>query len=328
MDAANHSLAKKTWQSYGTAIKHLETCQLEAGRRFTFPLKESDTILFTSWLLVRRGVRAATVDSYLSAIRQVHMIKGVTVPNLWPEIVKSVLKGGKNRDIIKDRTEGKRARLPVTINMLKLIKKKLANENMLVSSKRLIWLTCSLNFFGCFRVHETLARLEQSFDPAFTLLYKDLELKEINIEGKPEKVLQLHIKSPKEDRIGASSYVDVYETGGLLCPVRAYLKWIETGPPCDPEMPALRHKDGRPLTGRKLNEFLRKCLEDVIPYEEGFVSSHSFRSGMASLMANLGYTDSQIKAIGRWSSRAFEDYIKLPRRKRSEMAKDIGARGW
>ena len=41
-------------------------------------------------------------------------------------------------------------------------------------------------------------------------------------------------------------------------------------------------------------------------------------------MGKMGYTDAEIKAVGRWSSNAFETYMKLPRTKRSKMARDIG----
>ena len=325
---ANHSLAKKTWQSYKTAIKHLETCQQETGVALTLPLQEKDVLLFTSWLTVRRGVRAATADCYLSAIRQAHMTRGINPPNLRSELVKSVLKGGRNENTIADRTEGRPTRLPVTISMMKLIKAELAASNHSYMDKRLIWMVCSINFYGCFRVHETLARSETSFDPAFTLLAGDVEHKSVLASGRKEQLIQLRLKSPKEDRVGRMTYIDVYETGGLLCPVKAYLKWRDTNPPMDKDLPAFRLGNGVPLTGRKLNAELKKCLSKHIPYEMGSVTSHSFRSGMASLMGELGYSDLEIQAMGRWSSSAFESYIKLPRKKRSDMARDIGRRGW
>ena len=46
-----------------------------------------------------------------------------------------------------------------------------------------------------------------------------------------------------------------------------------------------------------------------------------FRAGAASAMAALGYGDEDIQAVGRWSSRAFLKYIKLPRTRRAEVAK-------
>ena len=41
------------------------------------------------------------------------------------------------------------------------------------------------------------------------------------------------------------------------------------------------------------------------------------------MMAAIGYSDDDIKAVGRWSSRAFMEYIKLPRTQRAEIARKI-----
>ena len=324
-ETANFALAKSTWSTYRTVFKHLQTCMEDSDRQVVLPLSEADVLTFTSWLLVKRGVRGATVDAYLSALRQVHLVKGVEPPKARPEIVKMIVTGAKHRDAAADRTTGRPIRLPVTVDMLNLIKLKLSEMKIPMQRKRLYWAVCALNFFGGFRVHETLSRCESQFDPAFCLLGRDIELRQITVGDKHEEIIQLKLKSPKEDRVGAGcTFVDVYTTGGLLCPVRAFKKWMLTGPPADPDLPAFREEDGVPLTGRKLNKILRGCLEDSIPYDTGFVTSHSFRSGIASLMGQLGYTDDQIKAIGRWSSAAIERYLKLPRTKRAAMAKEIG----
>jgi hypothetical protein len=55
----------------------------------------------------------------------------------------------------------------------------------------------------------------------------------------------------------------------------------------------------------------------------GKFTTHSFRIGLASELARLGCTDEEIKEAGRWSSRAFESYIKLKRTKRGNAAQII-----
>ncbi len=49
--------------------------------------------------------------------------------------------------------------------------------------------------------------------------------------------------------------------------------------------------------------------------------THSFRIGTASMLGALGFSDEEVKAVGRWSSRAFEEYMLLPRTKWMQMAK-------
>ena len=39
------------------------------------------------------------------------------------------------------------------------------------------------------------------------------------------------------------------------------------------------------------------------------------------MMGTLGFSVEDIKAVGRWNSRAFLEYVKLPRTRRAEIAK-------
>ena len=71
-----------------------------------------------------------------------------------------------------------------------------------------------------------------------------------------------------------------------------------------------------------MRDRLKGEVEDI----EKLFSSHSFRAGAASMMAAIGYSDDDIKAVGRWSSRAFMEYIKLPRTQRAEIARKINRR--
>ena len=67
---------------------------------------------------------------------------------------------------------------------------------------------------------------------------------------------------------------------------------------------------------------LTEGLEKLVP--GGIIKSHSFRSGVASEMARRGQKSEEIKGIGRWSSEAYLNYVKLPQTRRAEMAMTIG----
>ena len=95
--------------------------------------------------------------------------------------------------------ENKPERIPVTIDMLKMIKLELGDMEISLAQKRLIWAVCTLNFFGGFRVSETLSKAEGYFDPCFTLLRRDIRIKQIKIGKETEKIFQVRLKSPKED---------------------------------------------------------------------------------------------------------------------------------
>ena len=67
------------------------------------------------------------------------------------------------------------------------------------------------------------------------------------------------------------------------------------------------------MTGWTLNKFLRDYLEGETDNLGAKVSSHSFRAGLATSLARLGYGEEVIKNIGRWKSQAYNLYVKRGR---------------
>ena len=278
-------------------------------------------LAFVHWLAFRRGSKASTIDTYLSGIRQLHVERGLPTDNIRTDRVKTILKGLKNKNLAEDRKEGVEKRKPITTDILLVLKGKLAEADMNGRDQRLVWTVSSILFHGAFRVHELLCKKQSSFDPDFTLLGRDVKL----VTQGGREVLQLRIKAPKEQKVGKDVIVDVYSTDSELCPVRAFKKWIKVKGKED-ELPLFRFSSGIPLTGKKFNEVVRDRLKGEVEDIEKLFSSHSFRAGAASMMAAIGYSDDDIKAVGRWSSRAFMEYIKLPRTQRAEIARKINRR--
>ena len=323
---ANHSLAVSTWSSYNTAARMLQKCELETGSSMGFPLAESQVLIFIAWM-IERGLAASTMDSYLAGIRQTHLASGENLPLLRTPLIKQILEGKKHLDSIDKRLHLKPVRLPVTPDVMKLLKGEIKDSGLDPELKLLLWSVATLAFSGAFRIHELLARKESSFDPIFTLLSTDLSLKTLRINKDEVQILQVRIKSEKADRVGADTIVDVYQSGGPLCPVKAFNKWNLLRKNWGDELPAFMDRSGKPLTGAKLNTYLKKFLGKYFDYKKGGISCHSFRAGITSLVANLGFAEQEIQALGRWSSQAYNAYIKLPRTRRLEMARKIGGLG-
>ena len=314
----SYGLAKGTWSSYKTAERLLIQCCEEKDIEKKLPLEENTVLAFVHWLAFRRGSKASTIDTYLSGIRQLHVERGLPTDNIRTDRVKTILKGLKNKNLAEDRKEGVEKRKPITTDILLVLKGKLAEADMNGRDQRLVWTVSSILFHGAFRVHELLCKKQSSFDPDFTLLGRDVKL----VTQGGREVLQLRIKAPKEQKVGKDVIVDVYSTDSELCPVRAFKKWIKVKGKED-ELPLFRFSSGIPLTGKKFNEVVRDRLKGEVENIEKLFSSHSFRAGAASMMAAIGYSDDDIKAVGRWSSRAFMEYIKLPRTQRAEIARKI-----
>ena len=80
--AATYSESKESWSSNVTVQKHLISCQ----RELNIHLQWAPMLVFLAWL-IRRNLKANTINSYMSALRTIHLTKGVDSPALRPPIV-------------------------------------------------------------------------------------------------------------------------------------------------------------------------------------------------------------------------------------------------
>ena len=110
----NHAIARNTWSSYGSGFKKLEKFAEETGTRISLPMTERDTLAFSAWVL-NSGVSAATLDTYLSSLRMLHLTRGTNPPQLRTELVSTALKGKKNIDMIKKRNGATNSRPSQTL---------------------------------------------------------------------------------------------------------------------------------------------------------------------------------------------------------------------
>ena len=138
----------------------------------------------------------------------------------------------------------------------------------------------------------------------------------ISVDGEIREVIMVKIKNPKEGR-GRSVTVELFENKSFWCPVAAYKKLILAwGSRPKGSVPFSSGSSGKLLTGRRFNEILHTISHSRGLSLGGVFKSHSFRSGIPSLMARAGYPDHEIKRQGRWRSDAFLRYCKLGRASR------------
>ena len=298
----------------------LAACCKENNIKLELPVSENTIIKFLLWLIRVRNAKAATLHNYLAGVRQLHIAKGCPPPVCRSETVALILRGKLNQEAANKNLGESAGRLPVTPDILLLIKARLSESSYCLLDQRMLWAVCSNLFFGAFRGCELLARSEKEFDPAYTLLLEDINVAADDISEGSE-LLQYKLKAPKEDKLGRITIVDVYQSRADLCPVRAFKKWQQNNPPAERGQPLFRWATGTPLTGCRLTAVIRERLAGFLDGSESRYSTHSFRAGAASMLGSLGYSDSDVKALGRWTSRSFEIYIKLPRSKRAAVAK-------
>ena len=215
----------------------------------------------------------------------------------------------------KEKLKKSNVRKPITKDTLAILKKRLREWKASSTDQRLLWAVATNLFHGAFRIGELLGQKKAEYDPVFDLLTDDIHVS--------AKSAQFRLKMPKEDRKGRSTIVDVYATGGPHCPVRALTKWKNMNSDWPAGQPAFRWKNGSPLTQNEFRSILKERLAGFVDNPEDIFCSHSFRIGAASMLGALGFDDDDVKAVGRWSSRAFEEYLMLPRTKRMAVAKKM-----
>ena len=300
----------RTWGTYQSSLNMLNTCAEELNLSLSFPLKEGKILSFVGWC-INKGNSASTIKSYLAGLTQAHLTLGLEAPNLYTKLVSQVIKGQSN---VYVKNTNKQDRLPCTLAVLRLLKAVLAKAPIKTDEKIVIWATCCVGFFGAFRMSELLCKKSSAYDEKYTLLKKDIKVRHSN--NTPS--IQFRIKSAKTNKTGKPEIVEVFATNTLLCPVKAISKLNALTSHLPLDSPAFCDSKGKALTLNRLNRCLNMFLNSH--FKHGKISGHSFRAGLVTMFAKLGYDSFQLKQIGRWSSRAYECYIKLGQTKRFQMA--------
>ena len=322
--ASNNSISKNTWKTYGSVKTHLQKCQMKVGHRFTFPMEEPQVVMFVAYLLSTGKLKAASIENLLSALRMMHLSQGFFAPSLRPDVVKLMLTGRGHEDARIARS--KPGRLPVTLNVMELIRLTLRNDKRRdEKEKLLIWSVCTLAFTGGFRIGEILSKRARTIDPDFDLQKKDIKLVSRNVGGVARRLLVVTLKCPKETQQNKVSIkVEVFGNSTRYDPVRAYMEYVDkVGVRLESSAAFRLPYSGSAYRHQRFNLDLKKLLQPFLSY--GFISGHSFRQGMATLMGRAGFEDHEIQACGRWSSSAFLRYIKLGRLTRARWSDRLAA---
>lgn len=315
-------LSENTWGQYKSAKKHLLACQNSTGVRMCFPLGETQVMTLIGYLF-NRDLQGKTVSKVLSALRTLHMVEGVPVPCLRNGLVNAVLRGKANFDEEEQRAAIKRQ--PVTLKVMHLLEVTLKLDKTLSEEhKKLTWAVACIAFNGCFRCGELLSSTARTIDPLNCLLRQDIYISKCRVEGIMTEILNVRLKSDKASRADTRNVVvEVFANKSRLCPVRAFKGYIASCGAGRMSCAAFRLPSGFAYRKQRFNEDLKKLLGQYLPYSR--LTGHSFRIGMASLLAQAGFSDDTIQQIGRWNSQAFKTYIRLKRVTRVAVAGKVAA---
>jgi len=300
----NAAYTKSTWDKHRAAITCYQKFETSMGKIAQWPLNANNINEFCSWAISEKKLKHSTVESYISSIATLHKLKGMDYSACDNFICKLILRGAENMTLYGKN--GCKERNVMSLPLLKILGNEISITNWSMDSKQLIWTASVIAFFGSCRMGELLAVAGKNFDPATTLLWKDLKFN--------GKSWLIHIKSPKS-RIQGGEYIDIFPfEQHNCCPVKALLAWQKLSPHAKyPDRPVFMFENATCLTKQTFNITIKNLLCHKMGDSCKNITGHSFRAGIPSMLAKFPElaSDSHIMGWGRWCSKAYLCYTRL-----------------
>lgn len=162
-----------------------------------------------------------------------------------------------------------------------------------------------LGFFGLLRVGEYTAASKQNFQKA--LQFQDVHIGQ-------DLDLSIYIAQSKTDQAGRGAGLLIEPCSAQeICPGRAMKNYFQNYR-TSVSGPAFIHADGTPLTSFQFSAILKRAVA-FAGLETAGKTTHSLRIGACSMASAHGMSDQEIKKLGRWTSRAYKSYIRIPSNK-------------
>jgi hypothetical protein len=309
------SASKSTWDKHSSAMACFHLYEHYSNSKHDFPLKENTICDFIDFAFRIRGLKQATVNSYLSSLHFYHKLRKMDDSGFSSFIVKTMLKGAKNLEFYSDLTKDSRRAL--TFPLLKILGHEIALKNWDEMKKQVIWTAMLTAFFGSFRLGEILSKYENSFNVNETLLWKDVVFS--------KGVVTITIKIPKTRKTSVE-FIDLFSFPDTrYCPILALKKLKTMQSTHTAEAPVFALTENTMLTPTAMTQTLRTLLEPHLGAEAALFSGHSFRAALPSALASCPEvsSDESIKSWGRWTSGSFRLYTRLKLNQRKHIFNKI-----
>ena len=189
-DFITASISNNTWKNYSAALRSFQKFEQSSGCTHNWPLDIGVLRAYTSFALSAGNLSPASVSNYLSAIRYLHLIKGIPAPQiLQDELIKMIIRGVKNVKPVNSRTNKRRI---VSLPLLQALKDEITTSSWSDFLKTAIWVLFSVAFFASARMGELVSPSRTFYDQSSTLRIRD-------VLDRGSSVL-IHIRRPKSGK--------------------------------------------------------------------------------------------------------------------------------
>ena len=260
------------------------TCQ-------TFPAPAGVLAAFIA-SLYSRHYAPATLMTYVSALSYIHKLAGQVDPTQL-FVIKKLLSGAHKLSGKPD------TRLPITPTVLHKI---VDATKYIVSSaylRNMLQSMFLLAFHAFLRIGEITVHSRNRGDLV-------IQLGDVTISSTGIILVMSHFK---HNTSGRPVTLSISHTNDGYCPVQALSRFLKDRRPF--KGPLFAFANASPVSRNYFCQYLGKALQwaglDPTKYK-----AHSFRIGAATTAADMGISEPQIQAMGRWKSAAFKRYIRIP----------------
>ena len=306
--AANGSLAASTWKKYEGCWRNVQKLVEERGMKVKFPLTRT-SLRIVMGVLVESGRKPGTIEGYLASLKTAHKVRGLDDSVFEDPLVKAAVKGLRNVAALEPKIE----RVCITALTMKRWRMKVKNMGGLpYVDRRMVWLALVWIYCGSLRPSELLAEAEDVTGLGIgtkALRWKSITRKEEKNGGTKEEVVQIRLTAPKTVTTMPVQVVALPAISSVLCPVSAWKAFVKAGKNIqERDDLVFRWSNGKPFTIRELGKFMANWSG-----QEAKATPKDLRAALPSLLARKGVREETLKMLGRWSSSAFNSYIRQGR---------------
>ena len=238
------------------------------------------------------GLQVSTIKSYLSGLSYLHRFYSVSNP------VESFRVSQLLRGIERETGQTVKQRDPISLSLLHRLLSALANVVAHPYDLALFASLFTLAYYGCLRVGEVAISVEDTHTAKLD------ELVYVNEQGAPHFLLKM--TSFKHSN-GRTPVLKLTSRPCASCPVHWLKQYLAYRGPDGKNL--YQFRDGKLVTRDHVMTVLRKALV-FLGMDPSKYGTHSFRVGQCTDLAMGGYTDAQLRQIGRWRSDAFRLYVR------------------